>query len=86
MALTTMLDGVEHPLGQGKYAYVVDVTGGAVTINVSADNGVSYQAMTDGVLSATGDGTIEIGGDFIYKATVPAGSSLTLSLAQTGYK
>ena len=85
MAITNMLTGVEYKLGQGTYSYAADIATGPIVIQRSRDNGASYENMTDGSFAATVDGTISISEDFMYKATVPSGDYLSLSLTMTGY-
>lgn len=76
--------GVATPLAPGLYQYNTVIATGPVLLQISTDDGATFRTMTDGSIAATGDGTFQWGKGYIFKATVPSGDTLDISLASSG--
>ena len=68
---TRVTDGQEiRNFRQGLYQYVVSISAGTVDISISDDDGATFQAMTDGSFSASGDGVIYLNQRYVYKVAL----------------
>lgn len=68
---------------RGEHVIVIDIITGPIVLSRSLDDGVTFKPMTDGNFTVTVDGTIKLGDDIIYKASVPGGDFLRISPADT---
>lgn len=69
---------------RGRCSLVYNITTGPIVMEVSYDNGTTWQNLTDGSFAATGDSVIIAGKDNKYRATIPSGDVLAWSTAERG--
>jgi hypothetical protein len=75
--------GDNFPLEPGDWQFNnVLAAAGPTTFQISTDDGLTFRDMTDGVFTASSDGTINIGRGSIFRATIQTGDTLTMALVR----
>jgi hypothetical protein len=79
--MALLIGGKAFRKKRGVYSFVATITAGTIVFEVKPEGGV-FQTMTDGTISATGDGLISLSADTDYRVTIGAGNEIDLSLVE----